>query len=254
MSSTPLSLLDEQVEHFNAGPNIQSGTVSPLNADNAGDAFWGDDLSILLDKNRLVEFFPTSDQTLPERINAVSRLVAYVSIALSIYQGKATAAHFGILLLAMIYFMYRNQTLIKMDKVEQQITESKTIESFVPKEPCIMPTAQNPYMNFLLGDSPGRPPACKGPGVQETAANLLDKQLFEDVDDLFSKNANQRLFRTMPETTGIPDREKYANWLIKGEEGCKTTGFCPPFDDLRQQRQLIPEDLDNDFTVAGFNL
>jgi len=243
-SATSLSDLDsvDSSVHSN-GPIIQHNNTQH------GDPFWGDDPSILLQKDRLVEFFPTTDQTLPERLNAVTRLIIYVAIALSVYQERATAAHFGILLMVMLYFMYKNQTIFKpTDLIEE------SVEPFSPKVDCVMPTPQNPYMNFLIGDTPGRAPACKGPGVQETAANLLDSQLFSDVDDLFSRNANQRLFRTMPETTGIPDRERYANWLVKGEGGCKTTGDCAPYEDLKQQRQLIPEDLDKDFQVVGFSL
>jgi len=214
-----------------------------------GDAFWGDDPSVLFQKDRLIEFFPTGDQTLTERVNAVTRLIIYVALALSIYQGRATASHFSLVLLAMIYFMYRNQTIVKLSTMESftAVPAKKKVEA------CVMPTPQNPYMNFLLGDVPGRPPACKGPGVEETASVMLDNQLFSDVDDVFSRNANQRLFRTMPETTGIPNYERFANWLIKNEGGCKTTGMCAPWEDLRQQRQLIPEDLNQPYTVSGFS-
>jgi len=246
-ASVPISALSDALP----APRIQSAAVSPLAG--AGDPFWGDDFSVLLQKDRLVEFFPTADQTLPERMNAITRLIIYISIALSVYQSRATAAHFGILLMAMLYIMYKNQTIIKLSNGEVSLKDA-SLETFSDaKENCVMPTLQNPFMNFMMGDLPGRAPACKGPGVQETAANLLDKQLFSDVDDLYSRNANQRLFRTMPETQGIPDRERYANWLVKGDGGCKTTGDCAPFEDLRNQRQLIPEDLDKDFNVTGFS-
>jgi Family of unknown function (DUF5762) len=236
-SSTPLSHLDDM-------PLVQPSAVTPLKGDGSGDPFWGDDPSVLFQKDRLVEFFPTADQTLPERLNSISRLVVYIGIALTVYQGKATAIHFGILLLGMLYVMYKNQTIIKLK-------ENIQLEQF---SDCRMPTQQNPYMNFLIGDTPGATRACKGPGLQETAANLLDRQLFSDVDDLYTRNANQRLFRTMPDTTGIPDRENYANWLIKGEEGCRTTGQCLPYEDLKFQRQIIPEDLDQGFSPEGFSL
>lgn len=227
------------------------------------DSFWGDDISILFNTNRWVEFFPTSDQSLSERMNSVTRLVIYISIALAVYQGKATALHFGALIVVMIYFMWKNYTkgnivesmdplLPKSGIIMPSVEVSQKTHEQLEKN-CVMPTPQNPFMNYLAGDNPSRASACKGSGVQEMASNLLDKQLFEDVDDLFSKNGNQRLFRTMPSTTQIPDREKYANWLIKGSDNCKEDKICPPFDDLRLQRQLIPEDLEN-FPVSGFNL
>lgn len=262
-AATPISSLDDGTtlsEPFSSATpstnvKVQPSAVTPLKGDGSGDPFWGDDPTILFQKDRLVEFFPTADQTLPERLNSISRLVIYVGIALSIYQSRATAIHFGILLLGMLYIMYKNQTILKLkETLGDDVTTGNNNENLEEFADCVMPTPQNPFMNFLVGDTPGRKPACKGPGVQETAANLLDRQLFTDVDDLYSRNANQRLFRTMPETTGIPDRERYANWLIKGEEGCKTTGHCPPYEDLKFQRQLIPEDLDqDDLKITGFS-
>jgi hypothetical protein len=256
-SSTDLASL---INTETTASEVQSEIVVPLPS--AGDAFWGDNPSILFEKDRLVEFFPTADQTVPERMNAISRLIIYISIVLSIYQSRANAIHFGVLLLAMVYIMWKNSSLgnIKNAVLSTASPLTESTEHFGDGDTadrCYGPTPQNPYMNYLLGDVPGRDRACQGPGVQEQAANLLDKQLFTDVDDLFSKNANQRLFRTMPETSGVPDREKFANWLFSGEKGCKTDGECPPqFEDLRLARQLIPSDLDknNNFNVEGYNL
>jgi hypothetical protein len=250
------STLQQSEQELQPLPQQESTTTASL--DKQGDLFWGDDPNILFDKTRLREFFPTVDQTLSEKMNAITRLVIYVSIALSVYQGKATAAHFGMLLMVILYFMWKTQTITDLtnnigDMVGSMVGTERNKESFKPTR-CTMPTSQNPYMNWLVGDSPSKPPACVGTGVQEQAANLLNDQLFSDVDDLYSRNANQRLFRTMPNTRSISDNEKFANWLIKNEKGCKTDGWCPPYDDLRLQRQLIPEDLDKNFTITGFNL
>lgn len=246
-SATPISDLAQTTT--DAATAVVPSTVSPNKGSGAGDAFWGDDPSILFDKMRLVEFFPTLDQTLPERMNAITRLIIYVSIALSLYQGKSTAVHFGILLMAMLYFMWRSQTVEQIGGA----SDARSLKEGFSGS-CTMPTPQNPYMNWLPGDDPTKPPACSGPGVQEQAAALLDEQLFSDVDDLFSKNANQRQFRTMPNTEVVSNNEKFINWLIKNDKNCKTDKCCAPFEDLRLQKQLIPEDLDKEFNVTGFSL
>lgn len=239
------------------------------------DSFWGEDISILFSASRLVEFFPTSDQNLAERVNSITRMILYVSLALAVYQKKSTSVYFGILLCILIYFMWKNKTISEINDAAN-IGHIDNVSHFTPdlQNPlheqvirlpslqgpedeqgnCVMPTAQNPFMNRLAMERVGGPPACKGPGVQEQAANLLNEQLFSDVDDLFDKKANQRLFRTMPETTGVSDNTKFANWLIKGSDNCKEDGVCPPYEDPRMQRQLIPEDLDKDFDVSGFSL
>jgi hypothetical protein len=263
--STPITSLSPPLTSKPATP-LPETTVGPqIRALPTGeDPFWGENLSILFEKSRLVEFYPTSDQTLEERMNAVTRLVLYVSAALSVYQSRATPLHFGIIIVGLIYLMWKNNTITNLT-AQTGMTETfsspnagkgeiLTLPS-LEGDDCVMPTPQNPFMNYLLGDDPARPAACAGPGVQETASNLLDRQLFNDVDDLFSKNANQRLFRTMPGTKAVPDRERFANWMIKGDgTDCKTKGQCPPYEDLRMQRQIIPEDLDKNFDVTGFNL
>lgn len=218
-----------------------------------GDQFWAEDISVILDKTRAVEFFPSPDQTLPERLNSFSRLIIYVSIALSIYQGKATAMFFGIFLLIVIYFMWKNQSILDIPTNREKF-DIDVDENGLPvvelTENCVMPTQQNPFMNRLAGDDPNRPPACRGSGVAEMAENLLKKQLFEDVDDLFSKNANERMFVTTPSTSRVPDREAFANSLVKGSVIEKNP---LPYSDLRHQKSLIPEDFEEEeLNIVGF--
>lgn len=225
------------------------------------DKFWGDDPNILVQPDRLVQFFPSSDQSLEERMNSLTRLVLYISITLSVYQEKTTSLYFGIFLVILIYFIWKNQTITQLNEpFAINPTSNKEKIKFINTNPenCRMPTLMNPYMNSLYGDPAEGPPACKGPGIQETAANLLNQQLFSDTDDLFERNANQRLFITTPGTSpkspNTNDRDKFVNWMIKGTGNCKIDKQCAPFDDLRLSRQLIPEDLEKDFQdVQGYS-
>ena len=222
-------------------------------SNNINDKFWGDNPNILFQTNRLVEFFPTADQSIMERMNSVTRLIIYVSVIISIYQEKLGAIHFGLFLIFIVYLIWQYTTVKEtFQETFQDIIPSLNVESENISSECVMPTEQNPFMNYLVGDNPLRGPACKGSGIQEQAANLLDNQLFSDVDDLYSKNANQRLFTTLPVTTRIPDTTVFANWLIKDNNLCKSENTCPPYDDLRLQRQLIPEDLDQVNIVDAF--
>ena len=49
------------------------------------DPFWLNDFKILIEKSRLIEFFPTYDMTISEKLNAITRLMFYISIVLMIY-------------------------------------------------------------------------------------------------------------------------------------------------------------------------
>jgi len=219
------------------------------------DSFWGDDIEILWNVSRLNEFFPLAEQSLSERVNAFSRLIIYISIAVAMYQNKSLPVQFGLFLLVLIYIMWKNKDNKVSDDVATRIekslekfssgTEQEYTGSGKGSDECTRPTKENPFMNVLYGDSVHKPPACQDPGSQEMASNLLKQQLFMDVDDLFDRRSNERLFTTVP--SKVPDKEKYTNWLIGGISDCKTDGICPPYDDVRYD-QKTPVEL-----IPGFN-
>lgn len=217
----------------------------------ATDKFWGEHIDVLWQQDRLSEFFPLSHQSLEERVNALSRLIIYVSIVIAFVRSDGTVIQFGLFLMLVIYVLWKNRGETQAT-IAEKITESIDKEGFEPapvkidQEACTKPTNENPFMNVLYGDPANKPPPCQEPGTQETAANLLRKQLFMDTDDLFDKRANERLFMTTP-ASKVPDRDKYANWLIGGISDCKTDGICPPVQDLRHDRKDAPE------LVAGFS-
>lgn len=207
------------------------------------DPFWGDQPEILMQVDRLREFFPTADQTLPERMNAVTRLVIYCGIALAVYQEKTGPLQFSGILVAFLYLIWQNRsskrTTIEKFEPEIQKEYAKVIQPLPMKQECTAPTLQNPYMNYLPGDDVTRGPACSGPGVQETAANLLNRGLFEDVDSLYEKSIGQRQFYTQPSTTPIADRDAFVNWLCKDIPSCKQDRTqCYPQADLRRYKPV----------------
>ena len=246
-----------------AGIRIPATVVSPATVQVREDPFWGEDANILFHVGRLREFFPTRDQSVAERLNAFTRLAIYISIAIALYQSRTDPLQIGGIIVGLIFFMWKTQTVTKsneqfttMRPVPPRLISDEAMYTETGERPCVQPTRENPFANFLPGDDPTRPPACRGPGAQAMAANMLDSQLFNDVDDLYSRNSSQRMFRTMPSTTRVPNREQYSNWLFNGaQQGCKSDpAACGPSDDLRLQRQMIPEELDgNLLDVTGFS-
>lgn len=228
-------------------------TVTPTEK---SDPFFLDDFTILFSPTRLMEFFPTADQTMPERMNALTRLVIFSSVALSLYQNSSKALHVGAVLLIVLVVIWRNQTKFPM-ATKAVISTFRALDEdnkVVPVEPentpCVIPTTSNPFMNPLYGDDPKRPEACRGPGVQEMAANLLDAQLLEDPEDIFGKANMQRQFYTIPSTT-IPDKvEQFQDYLFRDYPNCKTNGSdCAPYQDIRLQREF-PVVAENDVDAS----
>jgi hypothetical protein len=85
---------------------------------------------------------------------------------------------------------------------------------------CTMPTAENPFGNLLAGDDPTRAPTCRGPDIDRMALNLFDSNLYHDIDDIFMRNSNPRLFVTQP-ATSVDDQEVYKKWLFFRQEADK---------------------------------
>jgi hypothetical protein len=203
------------------------------------DPFWGDQPAILFHTARLIEFFPSADQTVEERLNSITRLVIYIGIFLSVYHAQFGPLQMAGLAIAGIYAMWRNHSVLRQEHFNGDV--------------CTPPTPENPMMNFLAMDPAERPPACQGPEVQAEAAQLLEYQLFEDVDDLFARASSQRQFVTNPVTTRIADTRKFAE-ALHGDDvrNCKSDNYCPPYIDPRSNRQLIPEDIEREATVYGY--
>ena len=205
----------------------------------SSDDFWGSDPSILFNQKRLIEFFPISDQSTAERMNAISRLVIYTSAFLYVYHKSSKYIVFGFFLLGVIYVIWNNQTKenfgydnngSSFNVADTPIIDSSS--SAVKKTNCVMPTSENPFMNPVPWENITLKP-CSGKNIQTLSEDLLNGQLIDNNDDLMNVEANQRLFMTVP----VRDREKYAKWLFKGAPNCKEDNYaCQPYEDLRWNR------------------
>jgi len=204
--------------------------------EDASDSFWIENPNILT--KRYTEMWPTPDQTLPERMNAITRFILVTCVVLSIYKSSIAPFQFGIFAIVLLVLFWKNQTIFDPHAKDKYLLSKKDgFNVYVDDVPCTMPTKENPFMNHLYGDPLDKPAACTGPGVQEQAVNLLNSQLYDDVDDLYNKNASQRLFMTTPSTTVPNDRESFMNWRFKEMENCKLNpADCYPYESLELQK------------------
>ena len=57
--------------------------------------------------------------------------------------------------------------------------------------------------------------------VKKAIEKNFNKNLYHDIEDVFSRNHSQRQFYTVP-STGVPnDQEEFAKWLYRKEPTCK---------------------------------
>lgn len=153
------------------------------------DPIWINNIQILLNINKLTDFFPSKNQTQSERINSIVRLSFYVSLLLAIYHSNFKYFYIFIFFILFTYILYSNKnenkqsiTTVKplseeLQKINanikdkpQQIYED-SLNNFEPKlnkehftekltnekdiknqSQCYQPTQQNPFMNATMED------------------------------------------------------------------------------------------------------
>lgn len=199
------------------------------------DKFWYEEPSILFDKNRIVEFFPTEDMTYFEKLNAITRLSIYSSVLLYMYKKEYYFFYFPLFIIGLTLYMYKTNSS----------DSCNVTENFSSCDTCTKPSQTNPFMNVLMQeytDNPNRGKACS---IEETEADVEKKfnhNLYRRVGDIWQKNNNQRQFYTMPNTT-IPNKQKeFAEWLYKiPRPTCREDPkYCEFSEDIRYNRQKYP--------------
>lgn len=213
------------------------------------DLFWGNNPWILIDPNRLVEFFPISEMSNTEKLNAITRFLIYLSIVLFVIYRNYNLFYIAIIGSSLIY-------LINYYEVKKQITTQEQFEDKLKDELdirkdtpikvneigdiCQKPTPNNPFMNVLITDytdNPNRPPACAYNDQQskDETEKYFNYNLYKDVDDVWNNRNSQREFVTMPGTTIPNDRDTFMKWCWKTTYVCKDgdLNYCLQNDDYR---------------------
>jgi hypothetical protein len=225
-----------------------------MEIENKSDLFWYDDISIIWKIDRLIEFFPTKDQTLEERLNSIVRLSLYSSIILFYYHSNSKYLSILVAGLLFTYFVYKNRSEIGIRETDKSKLTSKSLESLekLENQECTVPTLDNPFMNVTMKDYTNvdsktgklidRPQACdiKDPKIKLQMDNMFNNNLYRDVNDLFGKFNSQRQFYTMPSTTIPSDRESFQKWLYLNPKTCKEDqDYCLKYEDVRAKRPIV---------------
>lgn len=199
------------------------------------DPFWKDDITILLDKYRLVEFVPTSDMTINEKLNALTRLVLYLGILLTLVYKRSDPIYIPLIGCAIIYLVHQHYP-----GTDQEGGCDDTDVEHVQ-----LPTKDNPFMNVLLTDyvdNPQRKPAgdIDIPDVQQQIEKNFGHGLYKDIDNIWDKNNSQRQYYTNPSTTIPNDRDSFMKWCWSTPYTCKDGNLtrCMRYEDVRGHGQI----------------
>ena len=162
---------------------------------------WFDDPKQLLEVSQLSKFWPTYDQTIDDRVNATSRFIIYVSLALLLIQKDARIVVLAAVTLGILYIFYKSGSIVPG-------------YGNGSKPACTQSSVDNPVGNVLLSEyttNPNRPAACVS---NADIKKNLDDTFVRDAADIYgSRNQAARAFYTMPNTTIPSDQESFLNFL-----------------------------------------
>lgn len=200
------------------------------------DPFWLDNLSILYQKDRLNQIFPTPNMTLNEKSNSLVRVAVAIGIALFMLKNDTRYMYIPIfvLLFTLVMIKYNKEDAEKYFDSFSNSQKNIHNQEILNRPPNTLPTKNNPFMNInTITD-----PRDKGPAVsswnnevvKEKVEHNFENNLYRDVGDLYGKNNSQREFYTMPSTT-IPNAQtEFAKWCYKTGPTCKErTIECVPY-------------------------
>jgi hypothetical protein len=224
---------------------------SEVQLDKKEDLFWFENPKILFSNKRWVEFFPTPELTLTEKLNSLVRLSFYICLVLLVFYQNYLYLYIPIFTLLFTYLIYKNNKhvvealtgkepifeseLAAADPERQKLYKTNLSDTkVVDDKNCVLPTLDNPFMNInQITDKRNREPACKYYNNEEVAKDVekdFNFNLYRDVSDLYNKHNSQREYYTMPSTTIPNDQTSFARWCYLSPPTCKEESVrCVPY-------------------------
>jgi hypothetical protein len=218
--------------------------------------FWSNDPTILFRKDSLFEIFPTEKMTYEEKVNAITRLVIYISILgyLATMNTRLLLAG-AITILGIFIFgkMQKQKVTREMLKENFEVPVDPNSEDFTPEAKALMKyvkgefqegTSKNPFSNVLLTDimdDPTRksaPPSFNPEVEQELTKNVKKsvqmlnptlknstQQLFGDLADQFDLDQSNRVFYSTANTRVANDQGAFGKFLYGDMPSSKDSGI-----------------------------
>ena len=194
---------------------------------------WFDNPQELINREKVLQFWPTNKQTAAERVNAASRFIIYAACFIYLIRRDPRIFVLAATVLGVLYVMY-NSDMVKEGSARLTMVK----EDLSPN--CQLPTDDNPMGNMLLSDfvdRPDRPSACYHSSVRNGISDSLERRTkympsrSRTALPEYQANAMARQFVSNPVTNAAGDQTGFAEWCYgkKMAPMCKTDGtFCNP--------------------------
>jgi hypothetical protein len=186
---------------------------------------WFNDPTQLFKSDRILSFWPTSQQDPATRINAATRFILYAACIIYLIKRDIRVFALAAMVLFVIFILY------KKDMIKQPFARPIVSQDQSYNPTCQRPTFDNPMGNVLLSDyidQPNRPPACDYSTVRKQVKHYLDDTIPYDAGRSrsampeFQRNAAARQFVTTSASTIPGDQTGFAEWCY----GKKNRPMC----------------------------
>jgi hypothetical protein len=202
--------------------------------------FWLNDLTVLFNRNNLLEIIPYNHMNLNGKLNSVLRLFIYFSIIMSILKKDYRYLIIIIIVGILTIIINKNYKILNIENNNDpldiiNIDSNNNDDS----EGCKLPTKVNPFMNPTFKDyeDGNLMKACNSYDnsvIRNMENEYLTSGLYKDQFDIFNKKHSQREFYTMPVNSIINESIKFAEWLYKTPPTCKQGNGIQCVADLHQ--------------------
>lgn len=205
--------------------------------------FWYQDPNILFDTKFITEFFPLTNMTSNQKLNALSRTIIFATIVIFTFT-RSLGLLFGSfisLLSICVHFYFNEQEGFEIGNDEVQnpaldYLQNNNIE--VPKNVFQEPSSKNPFSNALISDNVYKKPA--PPIINQNVKNSILEQaiqlvnesnpgqpnisnkLFSNTGDMLGFEQSLRQFHTTANTTIPNDQGAFAEFCYGSMSSCKS--------------------------------
>jgi hypothetical protein len=195
--------------------------------------FWFKDISILYDKNYLMEIIPKKEYDFNRKLNAVLRFTIYYGILLYIFKRDKNILCLPFITVVITVYLHKTSKDDKQDdnfkglmntKGSTNLSEIDMMIDEINTDVYRIPEIDNPMMNqntFDLYENKKAIPTYNNPGVKRKVEETLDSQVFKDSNDLFNRRNSQRQWYTMPNTEAMNKQTEFAKWCYMTPPTCK---------------------------------
>jgi len=207
-------------------------------------SFWTNDPAILINRDSLLELWPTSNMSLNEKLNAISRLIILLTVVGFCITQSLRIVVTGVVTLGVIIFLHYTKHQNSKDNIKNIIKEGFTNPSAYKmlKQNFKSSSPSNPLGNVALPEiqfDPKRKSAAPAfnPEVEaqinKNTKEMVQKvsfpddptiadKLFKDLGDDFVFDRSMRNFYSTANTKVVPgDQKAFAEFLYGDMTSCK---------------------------------